>query len=360
MDNQNTHPDKSNDVHASQASAQPTSALIETPHGERAARRWPRALEMQLNGRLNCIGCGYSLKGLSISASCPECGVAVRGTLLAVVDPKAPELELVRHPFTAATGLVVWSVGAFFAALMVWLMRLGDLAFLWFATAQPMMRWLPVLAVFGVVVSGIGATLALVKPFNSTRDKDKLAAIGAALAYGPLALIMWKIYHEIDPMMGVVYFDQPPGAARIALRLASAVLIAVIIIGLRPNALSLADRSMVFRTKRVDRQSMYALIAALGVASAGDVLMLFASDTVPAGVADLTAFSATAFIGIGSLLFTMGLYGMLVDTIRLYPVVRRQPLGLADVLATESEVLEEGNGDRAGSREAISTTGTAS
>jgi uncharacterized repeat protein (TIGR04138 family) len=42
---------------------------------------------------LPCIECGYNLRTLSLENRCPECGVPVKKTLVAIPDGAAPELE---------------------------------------------------------------------------------------------------------------------------------------------------------------------------------------------------------------------------------------------------------------------------
>ncbi len=57
---------------------------------------------------------------------------------------------------------------------------------------------------------------------------------------------------------------------RLGWRIAMAVLIAAIALGLRPNARVLVARSLVLRSGRVDRQTLLALAAAALLAAAGD------------------------------------------------------------------------------------------
>ena len=74
--------------------------------------RAPAAAVAVLEADVHCARCGYNLRGISIRSVCPECGAAVRATILAVVDPHASELQPIRHPWPVAAGLVLWAASA--------------------------------------------------------------------------------------------------------------------------------------------------------------------------------------------------------------------------------------------------------
>jgi hypothetical protein len=81
----------------------------------------------------------------------------------------------------------------------------------------------------------------------------------------------------------------------------------------------LAARSLVMRTGRVDRQSMYALASAAGVSMAGDLVQL-----APLGafVASYVPWSIGAvLIAVGSLLLLVGLFGLVLDAVRVSRVL---------------------------------------
>ena len=130
-----------------------------------------------LTGALPCVTCRYDLKGLSIRSLCPECGTAVRATILYQVDPMADAFQPIRHPRVLAWGLVLWSASALVSALAVWGLRSADLI----ATqtfSSPHVPWLASLALWGVLLSWVGS-LTMIRPLPSM---NRWHSIGALLA----------------------------------------------------------------------------------------------------------------------------------------------------------------------------------
>jgi hypothetical protein len=101
-------------------------------------------------------------------------------------------------------------------------------------------------------------------------------------------------------------------------------------LGLRANAVSLAERSLVMRLGRVDTQPLSALAWAMAVTMAGDLLVIaFAGGD---GLLDwIVELAALLMIAVGSFLFTLGLVGVGIDTVRLRPVLLQPAPGLTDI-----------------------------
>jgi hypothetical protein len=295
----------------------------------------PSLLVRELTGDLPCLGCRYNLRGLSVRSSCPECGIPVRATLLAVVDPHAGELQPIRQPRLMAMGLLVWSGAAALAALCVWLLRLGDLATLFEVTIPSLgriedvaRRLVPVL----VLLSGIGG-LAWTNPHPGIPRKQVWMAALAVAAYLPLAVIMWLIHAELDVRAGVRYFGNTPVSVdRLTLRLGADLLMILIAVGLRPSVSMLLARSMLLRSGMTDRQTPNGLIGAVVVAAMGDFLRLLSTHLHNEPTPELVRLCGTLMVGLGSMLLTIGLVLMVIDCVRLRPVVVAPPLSYEDVL----------------------------
>ncbi len=301
---------------------------------QREARAGAReaAMARRLTGELRCVSCGYELRGLSIREACPECGVPVRATLLGVVDPRAEELEPLIAPGVVAHGLKLWSVGALVACLCVWGLRIDETVT--FVTGHGLK-----LDVFGLIgagalaLSGVGA-LVLLRPHRLvTRWSAMRAALGVS-AYVPMVLIYWAIYRGFDVASPAPLIS--PGAQRLdrsLLRLAMLACVAIAIWGLRPHAIMLAMRSVIVRTGRVDRQSMYALLAVFLVAGVGDALNV--GGVLMGGLlGDLLTQLHVVLVALGSVLVTLGMVNIVIDTVRLGPVLRHRGVGLSDVFET--------------------------
>ena len=80
-------------------------------------------LAMLLTGDLPCIGCGYDIRGLSVLSQCPECGLAVRATVLHRVDPSAEALRPMPTPRLTSLGIVAWTGFGLLTAIMLWAPR---------------------------------------------------------------------------------------------------------------------------------------------------------------------------------------------------------------------------------------------
>lgn len=287
------------------------------------------ALADTLAGDLPCLGCGYNLRGLSIRAVCPECGTAVRAAILARVDPLAEELRPLRRPVVLAYALIVWAWAAVGAAALVWAQRLADVLGIWLITPVRL-EWGVDLGLTAIAISGLGACV-LVRPFTGRIGWDDGKALAGVAAYLPLLYFHALLHGEYDQMRGVPFIG-PEGMdeGRALLRLAENLLIVIIILALRPNAVALAERSLVMRTGRVDTQPMTALVFSLALASGGDILRLGFGRVGGIG-GDLLLTLELVIIAVGSFLFTLGLVGIGVDVVRLRPVLIRPSPGLTDI-----------------------------
>lgn len=299
----------------------------------------------QLTGELICIGCGYNLRGLSIREVCPECGTSIRATLLGVVDPHAEELEELSSPWLIGNGLVVWSVGALVACLSVWLLRIDEIIRAKLALNIGLGNWVSLIGVIALVCSGLGA-MTMVRLHKRRGLGNRWASVRAAVgvsAYIPVVIMYWVIYRGVDASSPMPLIN--PGTQhldRALLRLGMFVGIVVIVVGMRPNAVKLAMRSVIVRTGRVDRQSMYALLASFGIAALGDVFhILGAIGThyirLNPVIADLLTQLHVVLVAMGSVLITLGIVNVVIDTVRLRPVLKHRGVGLSDVFETNRE-----------------------
>lgn len=300
------------------------------PTGHDGVNDAPGGIARQLTGDLWCIRCGYNLRGLSIRELCPECAVPVRATILGVIDPKAHELAPLIRPRLVGLGLLAWAFGLWVAAMCVGFMR-GAEILREMAQVRWWTGWAPVLGTIGLVVSGVGA-MALIRPH---RRVGRLEAVRAALgvaAYFPLVFIYFSIYARLDRHSPTPFLQPGPlEVERAALRLGMFVFVLLLAWGLREQVRSLALRSVVVRTGRVDRQSMMAVLASFGVAAVGDALHVL-SGVLGGGTADLVATVGTVLLAVGSVLILVGVSNMALDAVRLWPVVVRSGVGLRDVL----------------------------
>lgn len=284
------------------------------PSAGRAAPLPSERLDRALIGKLPCVVCAYDLQGLSIRTVCPECGTAIRATILYQVDPRADEFRPMLTPRLTAWAIVVWSAGALLAAVACWLPRVADLIGL-FALTRPSVDGAGYVAVGACAASGL-ALIGLVHPAAGTPRRQGLAAVVAMLAYAPLCWALWRINLQIDPRHLMPYFAEPIRFDRALLRLVIAASTIVIILAIRPNARDLVKRCLVLRTGRVDRQTLLVMAATMGVVSMGDALRV-ASAWINEAEAGLVGLTGIAVIALGSGLFTLGLVGALVDSWRI-------------------------------------------
>lgn len=269
----------------------------------------------ELGGNLPCIGCGYNLKGLSIRAMCPECGVGVRATILSVIDPQASELQPIPFPRVIATGVVMWVGGAAATAGLSWLPHASDLATAMGVRTGPRPN-VGLGVIIGLAVSALGS-LTLIRPHaRIPASTIVLASAGVAL-YAPLIWLAWAYHTASGAFIGMrSLFASTPTSGSLILLAGIYALTAAIILCLRPAARILVARSLILRTGRVDRQTLYAIAIAAGVAALGTQVMRLAGDsgrTIP----DAARLLGLMMIIMSSMLITIGLAGALLDGLRI-------------------------------------------
>lgn len=293
----------------------------------------------ELSGDLRCVGCGYSLRGLSVRAACPECNLGVLATVLSVVDPKAEQLQPIRRPRLVATGLIVWPIAALAATLTTWAIHALDLLSEFGPQTAPP-RWMSTASGAMIAISALGACV-LARPHASiARVRTSLVVLAIVLhvplIMAHLAIVAPLINLDENPYLPAV--DHSP--QRHVLRLLAGAIITAIILLLRPSARLLAARSVVVRTGRVDRQSMYALAAALAIAALGDAVALLGA-ALPGTLASVLSPIGDILIGLGSLLFTIGLVGIVIDAARVAPVILHPAPGAREAFDSDGHTLAD-------------------
>ncbi|TVQ60632.1 MAG: hypothetical protein EA378_11135 [Phycisphaerales bacterium] len=288
-------------------------------------------LERTLRERFTCARCRYDLGGLSIRDVCPECGLPIRATLLAVVDPAAQQFRPLHRPRATAAALLLWSGGGLACAMLVWLIRGAELLRMQGGRA-PEVGLASLGAVAALAISGLGA-IALIRPHGGMGRGTSLAALIGVVCYVPMLWIMAQVLLVGDRGVPAPFFASGGMALdRVVGRLGFGLAAIGAVLGLRAHARTLASRSLLLRSGRVDRQTMLAVGGAFGVAMLGDLAHLLGRmGGLSPDAGDFANVAGTVLIVIGSLLITLGLAGVVRDTVRLYPALVRPPLSLEDV-----------------------------
>lgn len=284
----------------------------------------------RLKGDIPCVQCGYNLRQLSVLEVCPECGTPVRATVLAVVDPYASVLQPVRFRRLVAAGLVVWAGGAVLAALLTWAVRAGDVYAVLAGVEVRMVRWSQCGAAL-IVMSSLGAA-ALVRPHAKIPVWQSVCAVCGVVGGLTAAYLYWELQVRHDPLHVRPFVEsivvQPH---RAWMRMEIAAVMAAGLLLLRPAARMLSARSLLLRMGRVDRQRIFALVMALGLASAGDLARLAAQELTEPWMTALNTIGIVT-IAVGSMLLTVGLIGTLVDCVRIARVIVKPAAALSDVV----------------------------
>lgn len=281
-----------------------------------------------------CITCGYDLQGLSVTGLCPECGAAVRATILAKIDPQAEELAPLLAPRLTAYGLALGVAAGCFATAMLWLPRLADALerFLGLEVSRFLVGTLSGWATLGALALAGICSLALVRPLKSTPAGQSAVTL-AGLPF--FAVMLWtahRVHFVIDQAHPAPYFVADPHASRIGARLLFTASVILALLMVRPAARRLARRSMAMRAGRLNRQTVLAMCGALVLASAGDLLRLCVLSSPPA-LHDALNIAGTLLVLVGSVLFSLGAVLSAIDAFRVARVLARPTPTLRSVTA---------------------------
>ena len=292
------------------------------------------AVALSLSGDLPCVGCGYNLRGLSVRESCPECGLPAKATILAVVDPRADELAPIARRRVVGWGVLVWAWGALAAAVALWSLRLGG----------PLLGpgfgygWARAALAYGAVglltLSGV-SSLVLLRPHEGISGRAVRRGLFGAAWYLPLVAVVGFLLLRYDVTHGLPsLFGGDVDVMRTRLRLLAWASVVGVMLGLRIPLRVLRARSVPMRTGRVETQRAAALVAAVGLALGGDVIMIGAS-TIGGVWRDVAVMIGGMAVAVGALLATLWLIGLATDAWRIRKAICRPAVGLADVLTPE-------------------------
>lgn len=292
-----------------------------------------QAIGLSLTGAMPCISCGYDLQGLSVVGVCPECGAAVRATILAKVDPQAEELAPLLTPRLTACGLGGGVLAATSATYLLWAPRLADAVERFLPVRTPDALRGPALAGLVMALLAVAAlsTLTLAHPVRRT-TKAQVALTLAALPF--FAAMLWAVHRvllQIDLARPAPYFVAAPSPDRIEARFLFTASVIGALLCVRPAARRLARRSMAMRAGRMNRQTVLAMCGALGVAAIGDGLRL-ATVTTPPAFDEALNIAGSLLVLAGSALFTLGATLTAIDAVRVARVLLRPAPSLRQVV----------------------------
>ncbi len=304
--------------------AERTTHLPELPRAPGA-----EFIARELTGDLHCARCQYNLRGLSILSVCGECGLPVKASILALVDPHADELQPIEHPRLVQIGVLLWTFAAFCAAVLNWAVRATEFSERFFGIIVDVvpLSWFYIGSLFA---SGFGA-IALIRPHAGLERRNVQRAMLGVLCYAPLIAAAWFIFFRIDPYEYFIYSSTANiSMPRVALRGVFGLSLIAMVLLLRPNALILAHRSVLVRLGRVDRQPLRALAAAAGIALIGDLTLLIQSQ-FSGPIANLLFTIGVILVAAGSFLLTVALWGVTLDAWRIRRVIMAPGIGLTDI-----------------------------
>ncbi|GAB5495323.1 MAG: hypothetical protein Phyf2KO_04030 [Phycisphaerales bacterium] len=174
--------------------------------------------------------------------------------------------------------------------------------------------------------------MTFVRPHKAMRTAVSLRSLLAVALYFPLVWLLWNLHVQFDVAYGAPYFgDSINERERVIRRIEIGLLVMVIALLLRPGVREFAKRSVLLRTGQLSRQTVLALASAVLITLVGDLLH-FAELRWPVMRSVIVDTIWMAFVVIGSAMILTGVLGMFIDSLRLYPVLRKGPRSLRDVI----------------------------
>lgn len=307
-----------------------------------------------LRGSLPCFICGYELKGLSIRSVCPECGTAVRGTILYRVDPQADEFKPIRWPIVTAWGVRFWGTGAALAAMALWVLRVSEFTGLTNNRAGADSVW-SVVSIVAVLASAVGAAM-IVRPNRWIRPvKSILAGIGVLWYAVVLAGMLIVIRTDMDKIPAYGH-ERSLDSMRELGRIVFGVGVLGVLACMRPMARELVRRSLALRTGRVDRQTILAMAGVVGVGLLGDGIRWLVAVGALGGVAGVADFVGRLLVVFSSMLLTLGLISAAVDSWRISNAILTPSPSMTDIFGddTPADTSSASSAGSGGSDSAVS------
>lgn len=284
-----------------------------------------RLRDPQLGGEVPCFRCAYNLCGVSVRANCPECGLPVRTTVLAIVDPRASELVPLTHPRVTAFGLLCWTIGLCSTYIgipyaIAWsLLEVHDRSH----------RTITVAVWFGAVLSCVGA-MSLIRPHAAISTRQQFATVvsaagflGSAICHAAITPFSYPVsLHDVSELTSSIL----PTFMYLAIVHS---LHAISILLIRAPVRELAARSVLMRSGSVNRQTLAATVAVLAISAIGELFVVSASTKL---TGDLFGIGGLAFAIAGMMLLMVGGVGLVLDATRLFPVLLEPPRRISSMI----------------------------
>jgi hypothetical protein len=272
-----------------------------------------------------------------VLGNCPECGTAIRATVLYKVDPGADALRELRSPRLIVVMLPLWVIGGLLGVLAAWVPRIDEIARAASGGQWTFeMMWTGWFVIVPIALSGVGASLGLTRLHTGGVSCECRAAILGCVCYLPLLGLLYFLYFHIDAQRVLAYMGTSVDTTRLLVRLGIALSTTGVLLGLRPNARLLVQRCLALRSGRVNRQTIYATIAAVWLAGAGDVVRLIGAE-LPSGSALFVDRTGTGLVVVGSMLVTAAVFSMVVDGLRIERSIRLPSPRPEDVLGRSGD-----------------------
>ncbi|MFU8828098.1 MAG: hypothetical protein ACNA8P_01545 [Phycisphaerales bacterium] len=302
----------------------------------------PSLIDQSLRGSLPCFVCGYELKGLSIRGVCPECGTAVRGTILYRVDPKADEFKPIRWPMLSAWGVRFWGTAPAAAAISLWILRLSEYSGLAGRRSGADSIW-STFSVVAVLASAVGAVFMIRPNRWIPLRKSLLVATGVGF-YAVILLGMFIVIQtDMDKIPAYGHQRQLDPTREVG-RLIFGVGVLGVLLCMRPMARELVKRCLALRTGRVDRQTILAMSAVVALGLVGDGIRWMVATGTMTDASGVMDFIGRLLVIVSSLLLTLGLISGAIDSWRISRAILTPSPSMSDLFGSSQSASSAGSG----------------
>ncbi|MSR44589.1 MAG: hypothetical protein EXS15_04420 [Phycisphaerales bacterium] len=281
---------------------------------------------------LRCIGCKHMLRGLPVTAQCPECGTMVMRTLVETLDMPSQALARPRHARRIASsmlfiggGILLWTVGATAPAASRGVIELLTLRTVPFGAFPDQ---------FGAVVSLLGAILLTIGSSGLSRRDDRvlLEETGTAGRWLSLGVGIWFFASAVNALLAFVDLRALTGLSDDGSAFTALAVVflgaSVAALGLRSFVTVLGRRCRRYRQAYHARQGIEAMIAAGAIA----LVASLGSAILPSLRWEDTAMLANVISLIAGGLLLMGAVYLMVNIMWIYRILSNPPPHLEDVI----------------------------